>query len=113
MLIALLAALLATAAHAQTTNQLYMTGTGSGGAPVSTSGVDANINLAIMPKGTGYVGIGTTNPAAKMDIAGQTYINHVTGNAVELTLNWAVVITQAFMTRVLPELTAVSHWAAQ
>ena len=38
-----------------------MTGTGSGNAPtLYTNGVDANINMAIMPKGTGGVGIGTT-----------------------------------------------------
>jgi hypothetical protein len=56
-------------AWAQSTNQLYMTGTGSGNAPVLyTNGVDTNINLAIMPKGTGGVGIGTASPGALLDL---------------------------------------------
>ena len=42
-----------------------MTGTGSGNTPVIyTNGVDSNINMAFMPKGTGGVGIGTTSPTA-------------------------------------------------
>ena len=61
--------LLATPAHAQSTNQLYMTGTGSGHAPtLYTNGVDSNISLAIMPKGTGGVGIGNTAPGALLDL---------------------------------------------
>lgn len=56
-------------AAAQTTNQLFMTGTGSGNAPVIyTNGVDTNINLGIIPKGTGGVGIGTPTPNAIFDI---------------------------------------------
>ena len=44
--------LLATPAHAQSTNQLYMTGTGSGHAPtLYTNGVDSNISLAIHAEG--------------------------------------------------------------
>ena len=61
--------LLATPAHAQSTNQLYMTGTGSGHAPtLYTNGVDSNISLAITPKGTGGVGIGNTAPGALLDL---------------------------------------------
>ena len=46
-----------------------MTGTGSGHAPtLYTNGVDSNINLAIMPKGTGGVGIGNTAPGALLDL---------------------------------------------
>jgi hypothetical protein len=46
-----------------------MTGTGSGSAPtLYTNGVDSNINLGIMPKGTGSVGIGNTSPGALLDL---------------------------------------------
>jgi hypothetical protein len=63
----MLAAFAAAPAWAQSTNQLYMTGTGSGNAPaISANGVDTNINMALMPKGTGYVGVGTATPAAKI-----------------------------------------------
>jgi len=35
---------------------------------IATTGTDSNINLAIMPKGTGSVGIGTTSPISKLTI---------------------------------------------
>lgn len=68
----MLAAFAAAPAWAQSTNQLYMTGTGSGNAPaISANGVDTNISMALMPKGAGYVGVGTATPAAKIhDIGG-------------------------------------------
>jgi hypothetical protein len=69
----LLVLLTPTPALAQSTNQLFMTGTGSGHAPVLyTNGVDTNINLAIMPKGTGMVGIGTATPTNTLNVAAST-----------------------------------------
>jgi hypothetical protein len=51
------------------TNQLFMTGTGSGNTPVIyTNGVDSNINMALMLKGTGGVGIDNTSPGALLDV---------------------------------------------
>jgi hypothetical protein len=72
-------------AWAQTTNQLFMTGTSSGNAPVLyTNGVDTNINLSIMPKGNGYVGIGTATPAVALDVW-----NNIAGsdNEIKMTNN--------------------------
>ena len=68
-----------------------MTGTGSGNSPVLyTNGVDTNINLGIMPKGTGGVGIGTVSPGANLDIEGTNNIelqiggSNTTGTAIQL-----------------------------
>jgi hypothetical protein len=78
-LLAGFAMLYASEAAAQSTNQLFMTGTGSGNAPMlSTNGVDTNINLAIMPKGTGAVGINTTSPASKLGLVTSTLFDGFT-----------------------------------
>jgi hypothetical protein len=37
---------------------------------ISTLGSDTNINIALTPKGTGGVGIGTTTPAYKLQVVG-------------------------------------------
>ena len=37
---------------------------------LATAGTDSNINLAIIPKGTGRVGIGTATPIALLDVYG-------------------------------------------
>jgi trimeric autotransporter adhesin len=48
-------------------------GSAAGGTPtIGTGGSDTNINLALMPKGTGSVGIGTTGPVAPLNVVGST-----------------------------------------
>ena len=47
-------------------------GSTAGNAPIiATAGSDTNINLAIMPKGTGNVGIGTTSPISTLQVSGK------------------------------------------
>ena len=56
-------------------NYVQVTGgvTGNPGTvTMSAQGSDANVNLALTPKGTGGVGIGTSNPTARLDIAPST-----------------------------------------
>ena len=66
-----LALFAAAPAWAQTTNQLTMSGAPSGSQPsVSANGVDSNISIILTTKGTGGVGIGTTSPAATLDVTG-------------------------------------------
>jgi hypothetical protein len=48
---------------------------------IYAAGTNANQNLNILPKGTGRVGIGTTNPGAKLEVAG------VGGDTVDLIVN--------------------------
>ena len=56
---------------ASTVNYVTMKGSAAAGTPViATAGSDTNINVAIMPKGTGQVGIGTTSPVAALDVNG-------------------------------------------
>ena len=77
----LLAAFLAAPAWAQSTNQLFLTGTGSGNTPaISSTGVDSNINMALMPKGTGKVGIGTASPGAMIHDTGGIIIGPNAGS---------------------------------
>jgi hypothetical protein len=37
---------------------------------IATGGTDTDVDLALMPKGTGNVGIGTTTPSSKLDVNG-------------------------------------------
>jgi hypothetical protein len=68
-LAALILAIFAAAPAWATNNQLFMTGTGTGNTPVIyTNGVDSNINMALMMKGTGSVGIDNTSPGALLDV---------------------------------------------
>ena len=54
---------------AATADFVTVKGSTAGNAPViATAGSDANINLAIMPKGTGNVGIGTTSPTGLLSV---------------------------------------------
>jgi hypothetical protein len=39
------------------------------------AGTDTNINMAIMPKGTGNLGVANSNPQYKLDIAGSLNLN--------------------------------------
>jgi hypothetical protein len=48
---------------------------------IYAAGTNANQNLNILPKGTGRVGIGTTNPGAKLEVAGAG------GDKVDLIVN--------------------------
>ena len=64
-------------------NYLQVQGSATGVAPLfSTQGTDTDINLAIMPKGAGNVGIGTTSPAYKLDIYGGLRIDQATGELI-------------------------------
>ncbi len=52
-------------------NYVTVKGAAAGNAPViGTAGSDANINLVLIPKGTGGVGIGTTSPLNSLDVKG-------------------------------------------
>jgi hypothetical protein len=64
---------------------------------LATAGTDSNISLAIMPKGTGNVGIGTASPAAKLHVLGTSeqlrlgnnqsnYVSFTTGTSGQFTL---------------------------
>lgn len=56
---------------ASTVNYVTAKGAATTSAPVlGVAGTDTNINLALMPKGTGNVGIGTTTPGNTLDVAG-------------------------------------------
>jgi hypothetical protein len=62
------------------TNYVTVKGATTGSAPViGTAGSDTNINLVLTPKGTGNVGIGTTNPASSLSVNGSATIG-VTSN---------------------------------
>jgi hypothetical protein len=64
-------ALLAAPSAWAATNQLTMSGAPSGTQPsISANGVDSNISIILTPKGTGGIGIGTTSPAATLDVTG-------------------------------------------
>jgi hypothetical protein len=55
-----------------TVDYVTIQGAKAGGTPlIGTAGTDTNINLALMPKGSGNVGIGTSSPNATLDIQGQ------------------------------------------
>jgi hypothetical protein len=56
-----------------TANYVSVKGATAGNAPViATAGTDTNINLALMPKGTGNVGIGITTPSSNLSFTGQS-----------------------------------------
>jgi hypothetical protein len=82
----LMAVLAAAPAWAQTTNQLFMTGTASGSEPsISANGIDANISINLMPKGSGGVGIGTTSPGAPLQVSLSNTATSGTNYGVEIT----------------------------
>ncbi len=52
-----------------TVNYVTVKGADAGNGPtIGTAGSDANINLVLSPKGTGNVGIGTSNPASLLSV---------------------------------------------
>ncbi len=57
-------------------NYFSVTSAAAGSAvTIGAGGSDSNINLSIMPKGTGGVGIGTTSPAAELHVLSNTSNN--------------------------------------
>lgn len=56
---------------ASAVNYLQVTGGSTGNAAaLSAQGSDTNISIALTPKGTGNVGVGTTTPGEKLDVSG-------------------------------------------
>ncbi|NTU46041.1 hypothetical protein HGA88_00245 [Candidatus Roizmanbacteria bacterium] len=51
-----------------TNMELYASSVGGTAPEIRATGSDTNINLALIPKGTGGVGIGTTAPSAKLTV---------------------------------------------
>jgi hypothetical protein len=69
---------------ASAVNQLNLANSATGGAvDLSAVGTDANISIALTPKGTGGVGIGTTSPTAgyRLSVNGQAQVGDGGGNA--------------------------------
>lgn len=76
---------------ASAVNQIGIANAATGGAAtISTLGGDTNINLALMPKGTGNVGVNTTSPSADLSVGSITTSSgdvhlRTTKTAVEFT----------------------------
>jgi hypothetical protein len=92
--------------HATTTLPVYITGNinessngveirhtdgtrgiGIGTTTIYAAGSNANQNLNIIPKGTGMVGIGTTNPTQRLDVSGNINASGNITNSGSLTTN--------------------------
>jgi hypothetical protein len=72
--------LLKVTATASAVNELTLANAATGGAPaLSATGGDTNIGIALTPKGTGGVGIGTSSPSQKLDVVGAAQISFSSG----------------------------------
>ncbi len=55
---------------------------GSNGTSISALGSDTNVNINLLPKGNGNVGIGTTSPGTKLEVNGTVSANAVVANGI-------------------------------
>ena len=82
---------------ASAVNYVSITGSTTGNSPViASAGAGTDIHLVLSPKGTGNVGIGTTNPEVKLEISGSvSYTWFGTGSITGTTLTFGGVVGAA------------------